>query len=1016
MKNILQITLSIFTFLLTSVFLPLSSFYAFENEALKELQANFLNPPMDCRPHTYWWWPGNAVTKEEITWELEQMHDKGIGGVLINSAAPEMYEKGNIPFLSDKYLEMVKHAVRVAKKLGMEVNLNFSTGWVFGGYWVPPKDRSQSLVPASVDLQGPTIYNSELPKFTKASDRRGEISIENIPDIDKLIAVIAGRVVDNRIDQSSLVELTNKVNGETLTWRVPEGHWRLMVFWLKYTGQKSNYEENGLGEHWCVDHFSKEAMQRYCDFLGGKFYQAFGKEFGKTVEALHSDSFELANLPNGIYWSDSLMAEFRKMKGYDLAKYLPAIWWEVDNISAKIRYDVNEFLHHVGLETYFNTFLQWCEVHGVKGSMEPYGFTTDILQGAGLAHLPFNEVTPGEKDAVPWFDTRIGPKKYVTSGAHLYGRNVVGVEAYTYIHWELYRATLEELKIASDGFLRSGANKFYNHGYSYSPERDVTPSRSIPFAARITHTNVWWKYYPLLAKYIARCSYLLRQDDFAADIAIYSPLANQWTLNVLNARKWTREFYWGELGKLLIANGYDFDLVNDDVLQKARIEDGKIRIRNLEYKILILPNIKALPLETMVFTQQYVQKGGVVIALERVPDSSVGFVDYANKDEKVREIVNEMFTEPRGDNGTGPQDYGQGRTYHIKLVINRQDVLDWRSSALDPFVNTLRKHCTPDFGIDFAVEGLRENNGLTFLHRKLKDADIYFVTNIQDRPSTIPVTFRVKAKCPWKWNPYNGKISKVFQFCENENGTQIPIRLAPYESTFFVFINPQGSHVEQSNLFKITNVTQDAVEALATENGMFTLTTNNKINRSVSITDVPAPYAVTGNWRLTLEGRDFPRMDTTLTHFYSWTKNPRSKHFSGTGRYEISFDLPNEYIAKDNLLQIDLGKVGNVADVELNGTNVGTVWMRGQTLDITEAAQAGTNRLVVWVTNTLINRVSGFKQPPPVPETLVPHYGSGTTPYSTRFHGPIGFEPLPASGLMGPIKIRVLKKVRIVID
>ena len=981
------------------------------------MQTEFLNPPMECRPHTYWWWLGNAVTKEEISWELKQMQQNGIGGVLITSAAPEVYEKGNIPFLSDSYLDMVKHAVQKAKELGMEVNLNFSTGWVFGGFWVAPEDRSQSLVPAWIDIQGPTRMHSQLPKFTKASDRRGEISIEDIPKSNKLIAVLAGKVHNEIIDFSTIVDLASQVNGETLTWQVPEGNWRLMTFWLKYTGQRSNREKYGLGDHWCVDHFSKSAMQRYCDFLGKKFYQAVGDEFGQTVEALHSDSFELANLPNGIYWSDNLMAKFEEVKGYDLTKFLPAIWWELGDISPKIRYDVNEILHLIGMKTYFDTFTKWCEDHGVKASIEPYGFTTDILQGAGIANLPFNEVTPGEKDAVPWFDTRIGPKKYVTSGAHLYGRNIVGVEAYTYIHWELYRATLEELKIASDGFLRSGANKFYNHGYSYSPEREATPSRSIPFAARITHINVWWSYYRLLADYVARCCYLLRQGDFTADIAVYSPLANQWTLNVLNARKWTREFDWGDLGKLLLANGYDFDLVNDDILQnQAIIKDGKILVRNLEYKILILPNIQALPLETMEFIQQYVSKGGVVIALERIPDSSVGYLDYASKDAKVRTLAHEMFNEPKGDDGTGPKDFGTGKTYYIKRVINRQDVLDWRSSALDPFLITLRKHCPPDFSIDFAQQGMHNNDGLSFIHRKCKDADIYFVSNIQDQSSNIPVTFRVSGKHPIQWNPYTGETNKVYLFRENEQGIEIPVRLEPYESTFIIFNGPVDNYVKQSNFYAIANMFENTIEVIAIENGTGILTTNTNITRSISIKDIPDAYGVAGDWHLILHEKNDTVLDTTFQHLWSWTENSQTRHFSGTGDYEISFNLSSEYLAGDNILYLDLGRVANVAEVELNGVKVGTVWMRGQTLDITGKVQEGSNHMKIWVTNTLINRVSGFKEPPPVPEELIPYYGSGVTSYSAGFRGPIGFEPLPASGLLGPVKIMVLKKVTININ
>lgn len=153
------------------------------------------------------------------------------------------------------------------------------------------------------------------------------------------------------------------------------------------------------------------------------------------------------------------------------------ITWPVGDISPKITYDVNGFLNHAGMEIFVNSFLTWCRDHHVQGSMEPYGFTTDILEGAGAVDLPFMEVTPGEKDAVPWFDARTGPKKYVASGADLCGRNVIGVEAYAFIHWEIYRATLEELKIASDGFFCAGANQFYNHLYCYTPVREAAPSR-----------------------------------------------------------------------------------------------------------------------------------------------------------------------------------------------------------------------------------------------------------------------------------------------------------------------------------------------------------------------------------------------------------------------------------------------------------------------------------------------------------------------------------------------------------
>ena len=423
----------------------------------------------------------------------------------------------------------------------------------------------------------------------------------------------------------------------------------------------------------------------------------------------------------------------------------------------------------------------------------------------------------------------------------------------------------------------------------------------------------------------------------------------------------------------------------------------------------------AQALRSLEFIQRYAQQGGVVIALERVPTSSVGLRDYATRDRKVKAIVGEMFAEPRGMDDTGPRDYGNGRTYFLKQVLDRRNVLDRRSSALDPFVNTLRAHVRPDLGIDFAHEGLRENQGLTFIHRRAGNTDLYFLTNVQDRPSGIPITFRVRDKTPWHWNPYNGTVSRIMQYKHTDGGTRVPLRLAPYESAFILFEGAENvGHVVDSDFDRIVSLSEDRLEARTSRNGTHAATierVGRTVTRSITLDDVPPALGIGGPWQLTLAGRDFPKLERTITRLTSWTRDPRSRHFSGTGRYAIRFDLPERYTATDLELHLDLGRVGNVAEVRLNDTPVGTCWMRGQTLNVTGQVRAGSNQLVVLVTNTLINRVSAMTEPRPIPEHLVEHYGSATRAFARGAHSPIGFKPLPASGLLGPVRIVPSKKV-----
>jgi len=646
-----------------------------------------------------------------------------------------------------------------------------------------------------------------------------------------------------------------------------------------------------------------------------------------------------------------------------------------------------------------------------------------------MAHIPEMEITAGEKDQADWFDTRIGPKKYVSSGAHLYDRKVVSAEAFTFIHWERYRETLEELKIASDSYLLSGATKFYNHGFNFLPEQEVSPSRSIPFAAYIQPQNIWWKYYPALSEYIARCSYLLRQGDFKADIALYSPLANQWAINVINPRKWTREFDWGELGGLIVSNGYDYDLLNDDVLQhRATIQDGNISVQNMEYKLLIVPNVETIPLQTLEFIEKYVKMGGNVLFLERLPEKSTGLNNASESDVKVKEIVTRLFNEPvasvsPGTNPYGIKEakndatigfpYGKGRVFRLNNVIDRQIWWNKQASYLDPFLKILRNRIAPDFGIDFAYEGLRKNDGLTYLHRKVGESDFYFVANIQDKTSTLPVTFRVKNKNIRKWDPFTGKISTVFNFESKKDGICVPLTIAPYQSFFLEFAPGEPvKQVSKTDFQQINTVNDRTVEAETPVNGIFQTTvksTSGSETYTSEVNGLPSPFVISGKWQMELKGNDFAGVQKEVEHLSSWSEDETTKTFSGTGLYRIDFVLPVEYLASNQKIYLDLGKVGNIAEVSINGKQAGIIWMRGQKPDVTELLVKGKNHLEIMVTNTLINRIAAMKAPSPVPDYMVSRYGSKDN--LTEIPREFGFSPLPAAGLLGPVRLIPTKKV-----
>ncbi|MDX9973001.1 MAG: glycosyl hydrolase [FCB group bacterium] len=990
-------------------FLLLMSTFAFapaadEGETLVQ---GFASPPQDCRPRTRWWWPGNALTKEDITRQLRQMHEQGIGGVE-QITMSEVYEKGNVPYLSDEYFDLVRHAVKEAVSLEMSLSLNFGgPGWVWGGDWIPPSERNQNLLSSGVMVDGPGTFDAELPTDATINPLDVPRSFPTIKPDDRLIAVVAGKTQDGVLLPETFQVLSGRVNGKHLTWEIPEGRWRIMAFWATLPDGTST-----------VNHIDRQAMSHYVDYLGEKFTKALGPALGNPIVSLFGDSFEVPMYRNGIYWCDAMLKEFQARKGYDLVTALPGLWWDVGPTTPKVRYDVNHVLAQMGMEAFYGTFVPWCRAHGVKSRVQPYGFVTDNLEGAGAVDIPEMEITAGEKDSVPWFDTRIWPREYVASGAHLYGRNIVSVEAYTYLHWQPYRATLEELKISSDTYFRAGANLFYNHGFLGTPEQGLTPSRGFFEAIHISPDNIWWPYYQHLSDYIARCCHVMRQGKPYADIAVYSPLGNQWSIYPFNVPRWGRDFDWGELGRILLANGYQFDLVNDDVLQNRSSFDGQtLRAGEMAYRALLVPNVQALPVETMRKIEAYAAQGGVVFALDRVPEASCGMRGYLNGDREVSDISAKMFEKSPWLHAN-PKAYGQGTTYWITKVMDRKDVLDQPSSPTDPFLKALRKHVTPDMAADLVQLGLRDNPGLVFAHRKLEARDIYFVSNIQDRAIDWPVDFRVTDAAPWRWNPFDGQVSMLHEYEQREGVTRLRLRLEPYESAFVVFEpGERRPHVTATTLASVAAVDATKVTGYADRNGEQVVVFDSGETRRARVEGLPTPLQLNERWHLVLEGPEFSRYEADLDRLISWTDLPETKHFSGTGVYTVDFEVPDAYAREDVELYLDLGNLGNnLADVQLNGQALGTVWMRGQRIALPGSLGGGMQQLEVRVTNTLINRVSGFEKFPPVPAELQPRLGQGLREAGGRADELLGYEPLPPSGLLGPVEIRACKRVEFAKD
>ncbi len=291
----------------------------------------------------------------------------------------------------------------------------------------------------------------------------------------------------------------------------------------------------------------------------------------------------------------------------------------------------------------------------------------------------------------------------------------------------------------------------------------------------------------------------------------------------------------------------------------------------------------------------------------------------------------------------------------------------WNLSATVP---------TPQYG-DFGVvtRALKnrgvpmdfESNGpIRNIHRRSADADYYFVANSEDKMVNATCTFRVTGAAPELWNPLTGQRRALPQFTAKNGQISVPLRFEPFQSWFVVF--------------------RSAKSAIPKAAPQARLATNFPTLRSA--------MEVTGPWQVAFNPKFGGPAQTTIPTLSDWSKNSEDgiRYYSGKAVYSKTFVAPK--VTAGSPVYLDLGVVDNMANVKLNGRDMGTVWCAPWNVDISSALKAGDNKLEITVANLWPNRLIGDKSLPADKQFT-----------STTWNPFNANDPLLPSGLLGPVKV-----------
>ena len=526
---------------------------------------------------------GSAVDKENLGWNLDQYAKAGIGAVEITPLyGVQGNDKNDIPYLSPRWMEMLRFVEKKDTELGIETDMATGTGWPFGGPWVPLSEAACKAV-----------------------------FVDTIVDVKKKLMDINFTLPEKERDFAKLkVIKAYPVAGATKKKRV-------IALYESRTRQMVKRAAPG-GEGYVIDHFDSTAVAHYLAHIDSAF-TASGTPFPHTF---FNDSYEVY----GANWTPTLLTEFENMHGYKLQDKFP----EFLDGDAIVVSDYRETLGEMLLHNFTKQWTAWAHKHGAITRNQAHGSPANLIdcyaavdipeiEGFGLTDFGIKGLRKDPGKTRPNFSD-LSMLKYAPSAAHITGKKYTSSETFTWLT-EHFRTSLSQMKPDMDLMFCAGVNHMFFHGTAYSPKNDPWPGWKFYASIDMSPTNSIWRDAPELMKYITHCQTYLQWGQPDNDFLVYLPVRDMWRTNT---KKWLMMFDIHSMAKKapefikcildIDKAGFDCDYISDQYLRSCTYKNGMIETAaGTRYKALVIPGNNIMPSDVIQHISQLKAQGAKII-------------------------------------------------------------------------------------------------------------------------------------------------------------------------------------------------------------------------------------------------------------------------------------------------------------------------------------------------------------------------------------------------------------------
>ena len=401
------------------------------------------------------------------------------------------------------------------------------------------------------------------------------------------------------------------------------------------------------------------ATERFIELTHEGYAAAFGGNIGRRMPLAFTDEPGVSSfMPDALPWTPELEKRFHERWGYELRERLDALFTpgEADAEAKKVRGDYHDLVGEMFAENYFLKIKDWCHAHGMLSAGHINGDHVAVGNVSYGYHHSMRCLRAMDVPGVDviWRQLFCGENRresrrnlffprYASSAAHQIGGRLSLTESFA-----IYGAgmTYDQMRWLFAYQAVRGINIFNPMSVCYSYEGCMLASAGRPtFAEQLPGAGDL----AVFSLWAARLSYLMSAGSPVADSALYLPLRDIWSGDAA-ARAMAERFE--DTGLELEERGCDFDVIDDDAILAAAIEDGALCIGDARYADIYLPAGAAL-------------SGSVSEKLEALRAAG-GRVTVCEGEYRVRSAVISDCAELRA----ARRDLDEGRAY---LLFNEAD-------------------------------------------------------------------------------------------------------------------------------------------------------------------------------------------------------------------------------------------------------------------------------------------------------------------------------------------------------